>query len=61
MTTQTAAWGFQKGYQQALRDIREKLQTGGEEAVREWLEDNLIVTESKEEARDRVKREQEGR
>jgi len=45
MTTQTAAWGYQKGYQQALKDIREKLQTGGEEAAWEWLEDNLIVTD----------------
>lgn len=35
---------FGKGYQQGLADIEAKLREGGEEAVREWLANNLVRT-----------------
>lgn len=30
-----------EGYQSALRDIAEKLEQGGAEAVQEWLDNNM--------------------
>lgn len=32
---------FAKGYQAALKDIKEKLAQGGEAAVQEWIANNL--------------------
>ena len=32
-----------KGYQEALRDVRDALERGGVEAVQQWLADNLLV------------------
>jgi hypothetical protein len=40
------AWNF-NGYQEALLDIQEALLRGGEEAVQEWLANNLSLNRVK--------------
>jgi hypothetical protein len=37
------AW-WRRGYQEALRDITDALQRGGEETAREWIKDNTATT-----------------
>lgn len=34
---------FRNGYQQALADIKAKLDEGGEQAAREWIENNTTL------------------
>jgi hypothetical protein len=41
-TPKQAAWtqGYGAGYQQALADIAQQFENGGEAAAREWIETN---------------------
>ena len=36
----SSAWHYQ-GYQEALRDIQQKFNSGGEAAALQWIKDNL--------------------